>query len=242
MAQGPLTTERAVERRRQLLTAAQELFADRDYDDVSMDEIAEAAGVSHGLLFQYFGSKKGLYIAGIDNLLEEFRRRTEPDPSVPPPEQLRAGLRAYVDWVAEHPQGFRSLMGQGAAFAEVRETLERQRWWGIENRLSAGLGVDPSRPAVRVGLRAWQGYVQDATLAWLDNRDLSRDQLVELLAAAFVGIVQAIASVDPRRCRTRARGERPARRPGTPSAGSTYVVTTEAGQVVAPDVPVLARS
>lgn len=197
MAQGPLTTERAVERRRQLLAAAQELFADRDYDEVSMDEIAEAAGVSHGLLFQYFGSKKGLYVAGIDHLVEEFRRRTEPDPSLPPAEQLRAGLRAYVDWVAERPQGFRSLMGQGIAFREVREKLERQRWWGIENRLSKGLGVDPARPAVRVGLRAWQGYVQDATLAWLDHRDLSAEELVEMMAAAFTGIVGAIAAVDP---------------------------------------------
>src|SRR5262245_17234116 len=197
MAQGPLTTERATERRRQLLDVARELFADRDYDDVSMDDVAEAAGVSHGLVFQYFGSKKGLYVAGIDALLEEFRRRTEPDPSVPPQERLRAGVGAYVDWVAEHPTGFRSLMGQGAAFQEVREKLENQRWWGIENRLAAGLGVDAARPAVRVGLRAWQGYVQDATLAWLDNRDLSRDQLVEMLVLAFAGIVQAIAAVDP---------------------------------------------
>jgi len=196
MAQGPLTTERAVERRRQLLEAALELFGDNDYDDVSMDDIAEAAGVSHGLLFQYFGSKKGLYIAGIDTLLEEFRRRTEPDPSVPPPERLRAGLRAYVDYVAEHPRGFRSLMGQGAAFEEVREKLERQRWWGIENRLSKGLGVDPSRPAVRIGLRAWQGFVQDATLAWLDKQEMSRDELVEMLAEAFAGVAQAIGSVD----------------------------------------------
>ena len=196
MAQGPLTTERAVERRRQLLEAALELFGDNDYDDVSMDDIAEAAGVSHGLLFQYFGSKKGLYIAGIDTLLEEFRRRTEPDPSVPPPERLRAGLRAYVDYVAEHPRGFRSLMGQGAAFEEVREKLERQRRWGIENRLSKGLGVDPSRPAVRIGLRAWQGFVQDATLAWLDKQEMSRDELVEMLAEAFAGVAQAIASVD----------------------------------------------
>jgi AcrR family transcriptional regulator len=197
VAQGPLTTERAVERRRQLLEAALELFGDNDYDDVSMDEIAEAAGVSHGLLFQYFGSKKGLYVAGVDKLVEEFRRRTEPDPSLPPPERLRAGLRAYVDWVAEHPRGFRSLMTQGSGFREVRERMERQRWEGIGGRLSAGLGVDPTKPAVRIGLRAWQGYVESATLAWLDNRELSADQLVEMMVAAFLGIFGAITAVDP---------------------------------------------
>jgi len=162
-----------------------------------MDDIAEAAGVSHGLLFQYFGSKKGLYVAGVDKLVEEFRRRTEPDPSLPPPERLRAGLRAYVDWVAEHPTGFRSLMTQGTGFREVRERMERQRWEGIGGRLSAGLGVDPSRPAVRVGLRAWQGYVETATLAWLDNRELDRDELVQMLMTALVGIIGAISAIDP---------------------------------------------
>ena len=197
MAQRPLTTERAAERRRQLLEAAFELFADNDYDDVSMDDIAEAAGVSHGLLFQYFGSKKGLYVAGVDRLLEEFRRRTEPDPNLRGRERLRAGLRAYVDWVAEHPRGFRSLMNQASGFREVRERLERQRWEGIGGRLSKGLGVDPERPAVRVGLRAWQGYVESATLAWLDNRELDRDALVQMLLSAFVGVVGAIAAVDP---------------------------------------------
>jgi AcrR family transcriptional regulator len=197
VAQGPLTTERAVERRRQLLEAALELFGDNDYDDVSMDDIAEAAGVSHGLLFQYFGSKKGLYIAGVDKLVEEFRVRTEPDPSLPPPERLRSGLRAYVDWVAEHPAGFRSLMTQGTGFREVRDRMERQRWEGIGGRLSRGAGVDPNRPSVRVGLRAWQGYVESATLAWLDNQELSRDKLVEMMVSAFVGIVGAISVVDP---------------------------------------------
>jgi AcrR family transcriptional regulator len=197
MAQGPLTTERATERRRQLVATARELFADRDYDDVSMDEIAEAAGVSHGLLFQYFGSKKGLYVAGVESLIEEFRRRTEPDPELPPAERLRAGLAAYLDWVAAHPAGFRSLMSHGSGFREVRERLEQQRWDGIGGRLSAGLGVDPKRPAVRVGLRAWQGFAESATLAWLDNRELSRDELIQLLMTAFLGAVQAITTVDP---------------------------------------------
>jgi AcrR family transcriptional regulator len=197
VAQGPLTTERALERRQQLLGVALELFGDNDYDDVSMDDIAEAAGVSHGLLFQYFGSKKGLYVAGVEKLVEEFRVRTEPDPALPPAEQLRSGLRAYVDWVAEHPHGFRSLMTQGSGFREVRERMERQRWEGIGGRLSKGLGVDPTRPAVRVGLRAWQGYIETATLAWLDNQELSRDQLVDLMVIAFGGILGAITTVDP---------------------------------------------
>ena len=61
MGNGPatLTTERAAERRQQLLKAALEVFK-KDFDDVSVDEVADAAGVSHGLIFQYFGTKKDL--------------------------------------------------------------------------------------------------------------------------------------------------------------------------------------
>ena len=53
--------------------------------------MAEAAGVSHGLVFQYFGSKKGLYIACLQPLIEFFRERIEPDPDLPPTERLRSG-------------------------------------------------------------------------------------------------------------------------------------------------------
>src|SRR5262245_3656403 len=127
MASGPLTTERAGERREQLLAAALEVFGDRDYDEVSVDEVAEAAGVSHGLVFQYFGSKKGLYIASLEPLIKFFRARIEPDPDLPPVERLRAGLRNYADLIREHPVGFRNLMTRAAAFTEVRDGVERAR-------------------------------------------------------------------------------------------------------------------
>ena len=98
-----------------------------------MDEVAEAAGVSHGLVFQYFGSKKGLYVACLEPLIEGFRSRVEPDPELPPVERLRAGLRNFADAISEHPAGYRNLMTRAAGFSEVREALERARWWRVSN-------------------------------------------------------------------------------------------------------------
>src|SRR4026208_189716 len=97
MATRPLTTDRAGERRRQLVEAALEVFGDRDYDEGSLHAGAEAAGASHGLVFQYFGSKKGLYIACLQPLIEFFRERIEPDPDLAPIERLRSGLGNYAD-------------------------------------------------------------------------------------------------------------------------------------------------
>jgi AcrR family transcriptional regulator len=188
-----LTTERAGERRLELIAAALEVFGDRDYDEVSVDEVAEAAGVSHGLIFQYFGSKKGLYAACLQPLIETFRARIEPDPELPPEDRLREGLRNFADVISEHPVGYRNLMTRAAGFSEVREALEQARWWRV-TQLAEGMGLDPQRPAVRVGLRAWTSYVEAALLTWLEQGEPSRDALVEMLVRALRATAEGIAA------------------------------------------------
>jgi AcrR family transcriptional regulator len=191
----PLTTDRAGERRVQLLAAAREVFGDRDYDEVTVDEVAEAAGVSHGLIFQYFGSKKGLYIAGLEPLIEGFRARIAPDPDLPPVERLRSALRSYADLIREHPVGYRSLMTRAIGFTEVRDGLERARWQGVD-RLADGMGLDPTEPAVRVGLRSWISYVDTAMMTWLDQGAPDRDSLVEMLVRALGATAEGIAAAE----------------------------------------------
>jgi AcrR family transcriptional regulator len=171
------------------------VFGDRDYDEVSVDEVADAAGVSHGLIFQYFGSKKALYVACVTPLIEGFRARVEPDPELPPVERLRAGLRNYADLISEHPAGYRNLMTRGIGFSEVREALESARGWRVE-RLAEGMGIDPTQPAVRVGLRSWISYVDTAMLTWLDQREPDRDALVEMLVKALGTTAEGIAAAE----------------------------------------------
>jgi AcrR family transcriptional regulator len=158
-----------------------------------VDEVAEAAGVSHGLIFQYFGSKKALYVACVTPLIEGFRARVEPDPELPPVERLRAGLRNYADLISEHPVGYRNLMTRGIGFSEVRELLENARAWRAA-RLAEGMGLDANEPAVRVGLRSWISYVDTAMLTWLDQGAPERDALVEMLVRALGATAEGIAA------------------------------------------------
>ena len=157
--------------------------------------MAEAAGVSHGLIFQYFGSKKGLYIASLEPLIEFFRARIEPDPNLPPVERLRAGLRNYADLISEHPVGYRNLLTRAALFSEVREALERARSWRVE-RLAESLDLDPEKPAVRVGLCAWTSYVESAMLTWLEQGAPDRDAMVEMLVMALGATTEGIAAAN----------------------------------------------
>lgn len=193
MTPPPLTTERAAQRREQLLEAALEVFGDRDYDDVSVDEIAEAAGVSHGLVFQYFGTKKDLYVAAVEPLIERFRARIAPDPDLPPPERLRESIRAYAEAISEHPEGYRFLMTRGVGFREVREQLERARGSAV-GRIAPQMGLDPASPEVRIGIRAWIGYMDSAMLSWLESGGPDVEVLVEMVAAALRGTAEAIAA------------------------------------------------
>lgn len=185
LAQRPLTTDRAKERREQLLGIALELFLARDYDDVSVDDVAAAAGVSHGLVFQYFGSKKGLYLAALEPLLAGFRGRTRGAPEdLPPADRLRYAIGAYFDAATEHPGSYRSVMAGGAGFREVFERIEAARWGGIE-LIASGTGLDLGRSDVRAALRGWVGFLEGAILASLQRPDADRDYIIEAAMSVF---------------------------------------------------------
>jgi len=72
------------ERRAQLLRKGAQLFAEHGYGAMSMSKIARSAGISKALLYHYFPSKRAFFAATLVQAAEELRRRTEPDPTLPP--------------------------------------------------------------------------------------------------------------------------------------------------------------
>lgn len=179
---------------------ALELFSSRSYAAVSIDEIADAAGVSKGLLYHYFPGKRELFVAVVRVAGEQLVAATEPDPALPPDDRLRETLGAYLAWVAAHSVGFRTLMRGGlAADEQVLAVVEDYRST-VERRILANLDAltPPGRaegaaPAEAVTVRGWIGFVEAATLEWLDRgqhpprrelRDLFADVLGHALTSA----------------------------------------------------------
>ena len=68
----------AAQRRDQILGAANALFAERGYDEVSIEDIASAAGVTRGLVHHYFGGRKEVYLALVDRLGNVREERLRP--------------------------------------------------------------------------------------------------------------------------------------------------------------------
>ncbi|MCB9593669.1 MAG: TetR/AcrR family transcriptional regulator [Sandaracinaceae bacterium] len=184
-------------RRAQLLELGLRLFAERAYDEVSIDDIANAAGVSKGLLYHYFGGKRAFYVACVENAAEALFERTLADPSIPEPERARAGLEAYFDYAEEHETAYMALMRSGIGNdPEVAEVVERTRT-RIVQRALASMGMEEPRPVFRAATRTWIGAVEAACLEHLEHREVDRGGLVQMLLAALYGLLVVAKQLDP---------------------------------------------
>ncbi|HEX8744137.1 MAG TPA: TetR/AcrR family transcriptional regulator [Thermoleophilaceae bacterium] len=183
------------ERRRQLLEAAARAFTERAYDEVSMADLARAAGISKGLLYHYFPSKRDLFTATLAAAAAELAAVTEPDPGLPPVEQLTKSVGAYLAWIEENAPSYRRVL-ESTGSPDVGSLVEEVRGRTVE-RIVAGVSEGEPRPALRVSVRAWLSGMDAAILDWLDTSGVTRDQLRDLLVATFVGALGAARHVDP---------------------------------------------
>ncbi|MEY2470713.1 MAG: hypothetical protein QOK28_42 [Actinomycetota bacterium] len=105
----------AAERRQQLVETALALFAARGMHGTSMDDIAEAAGVTKPVLYQHFRSKRALFTELLDEVGQQLLTAiTEATAQAPTPrEQVETGLTAYFQFVADHHSSFVLLFGDG---------------------------------------------------------------------------------------------------------------------------------
>jgi AcrR family transcriptional regulator len=174
--------------REQLLDAGRRLFGERAFDEISIDDIAAAAGVSKGLLYHYFEGKRGLYVATLQAEAATLLAETEPDP-----DELDSGLDAYLDYVATHRPGWLALMRGGVGSdAEVSAIVEATRQ-AIVDRLVATVGHGP---VLRTALRGWVGMVEAAATEWVQRGDIERVQLRSLLADALHGAVASAGALE----------------------------------------------
>lgn len=184
------------ERRSQLLVLGRRLFNEQTYDSISIDDIAAAAGISKGLLYHYFPSKRVFYVETVRAAADEMIERTRPPEDMPEEAKLQYALDSYLDYVEQNSKAFLTLMRSGVGVdPEIGKLLEKTRRALVARILEDGLGLKKPPPLVRLGLRAWIGFVEGASLDWLDHRDVDRDALRTLLAKALASALEAAGAV-----------------------------------------------
>lgn len=194
-------------RRAQILLCARRLFTSRPYAAVPMEEVARAAGVRRGLVNHYFGSKRALFLAVVEDLLAGFDR------AFPASERPDAGTgRPADEVVAEHVDRWLGVVEADAdawfAFVsaegfgrdpDVERLVDRHREATVGRivRLLGAVGVTgpgagAGSPELRAVLRSYSGMADAVTREWLLRRSLDRAQARTLLTAALLSLVRDV--------------------------------------------------
>ena len=186
------------ERRRQLLDAGAALFADQAYEEISMRDIAKAAGVSKPLLYHYFRSKTELFKAAVAEHAAELEAAIAPSGEAGALEELARSLDNYLAWIEENARAWAKLMQSAAALPEARELIEAFRRRTMEMVLSRLTGTRKPRPMLRAAITGWLGYMDAVILDWTETNDIPREKLRDLLVATLAAALAVAQQIDPK--------------------------------------------
>ncbi|MFN8052616.1 MAG: helix-turn-helix domain-containing protein [Acidimicrobiales bacterium] len=180
------------QRHEEILAVAAEMFRDRDYHAVSLEAIAEGAGVTRGLLHHYFGSKRALY-------LEVVRRAVGiPDTASIVPRDATGDLH---DVIAACVDGWLTLIetagglwsGSAGTLGAVESDLDlvvQEARDHLVDRMVDELPFpdDLDRPLLRAALRCYAGLARVAGQEWLQSGTLTREQAAALLRTSLIAL------------------------------------------------------
>ncbi|ATL30452.1 Transcriptional regulator, TetR family [Streptomyces formicae] len=176
-----------------MLESALGLFAHRAPEEVNLDDVAEAAGVSRPLVYRYFpGGKQQLYEAALRSAADELEQCFAEPPQGPLTQRLSRALDRYLAFVDQHDTGFSALLQGGSVVETSRTTaiVDGVRRAAADHIL-VHLDVPEPGPRLRMTVRMWITSVEAASLIWLDEEkqpplDELRDTLVEQFMAVLV--------------------------------------------------------
>jgi AcrR family transcriptional regulator len=187
-------------RREQLLVTGTELLQHRPHTEVSIEEIAEAAGVSKGLLYHYFPTKNEFIVAALERGQRELAARLVPDESLPPIQRLDASLDAFLDYVEAHPAAFAAIFRGGSEDPEITKALDAGRNEQLAT-LMAAIGEwdeapvsTEATPELEAAVQGWLFFVEGTTLFWMERDGGDRTKLRVLLRTALGGALFAAAA------------------------------------------------
>jgi AcrR family transcriptional regulator len=183
------------QRREQILDAANALFAERGYDEVSVEDIASSAGVTRGLVHHYFGGRKEVYIA----LLERLGALREEQLPRPVGRSARARLgdtvSRWLDWTEQNRTIWLGTLGRGEDIADpdIRAVVTALVSRAVALVATHHADIAHDTPRLRYALECWTGLNRAATRRWLQG-ELTREATHELLASTLDHVLRTFGA------------------------------------------------
>ncbi|MEU6367578.1 helix-turn-helix domain-containing protein [Streptomyces sp. NPDC046931] len=191
-------TDRSLARRAELIAIGRKLFSDTSYDALSMDDIARHAHVAKGLIYYYFRSKRGYYLAIVEDSVAHLVTLAAGGLELPPVERVHRTIDSYLRYAENNQAAYRTIVSGGVGFdAQVHAIRDGVREAIVTTIADGAYGRREIAPLVRMGLLGWVCSVEGSVLDWIDRPELSRDTMRELLVKTLGGTLRAIEELEP---------------------------------------------
>lgn len=185
------------QRRAQLLRVGLQLVTSEPLESVTAPAVAEAAGVSKGLVFHYFPTQRELQAAiaraAADQLIGLFARA---DPDLSQPERFASALDAFIDFVEQQPASYLAIARVSGADELLNAVFEDFRD-AVVDLIALGFGRAAPTPRERLLLRGWVAMVEELILQWVATRAISRRELTEYLQASASELLSSAFGQEP---------------------------------------------
>jgi AcrR family transcriptional regulator len=183
------------ERREHLLHVGVELVGRHGTADISIEEIARAAGVSKGLLYHYFPTKTDFFVAVLARSQAEMEETVVRDPELTPLEQFERNLDGFLSFVDAHAEGYLAVVNARGREPRVQELVEERRRRRVDELVALaavleGVPRDAARtPLLVAAIEGWISFTEGVIVRWLRDRELDREEVHDLLREVFLQVL-----------------------------------------------------
>src|SRR5512133_1091379 len=191
------------QRREQILDAANALFAQRAYDEVSVEDIASAAGVTRGLVHHYFGGRTEVYVALLERLGAQREQQLRPPAGRSARARVADTVSRWLDWTEANRTIWLATIAHGEDIADpqVRRVVSDLVSRAVALLTAFHADIAEDSPRLRYALECWTALNRAATRRWL-HREATREATHELLASTLEHVLRTFGAPPVPRRRT----------------------------------------
>ena len=178
-----------------MLDAANDLFAEHGYEDVSVEDIARAAGVTRGLVHHYFGGRAEVYVALLERLGGFREEQLRPPVGRSARARVADSVSRWLDWTEANRLIYLGTIAPGEDLAdpEVRRVVADLRARAVALLAAFHADIAQDSPRLRYALECWTGLNRAATRRWLRG-DTTRQATQELLASTLEHVLRTFGA------------------------------------------------
>src|SRR6187549_1068090 len=188
------------ERGDQILDAANELFAERGYEDVLVEDIAKDVGVTRGLVHHYFGGRKDVYIALLERLGGVREEALRPPVGRSARARVADSVSRWLDWTEANRTIYLGTIAPGEDIGDpdVRRAVADLVHRAVVQLAAFHTDIADDSPRLRYALECWTGMNRAATRRWLRG-EATRETTHELLASTLEHVLRTFGSSPSKR-------------------------------------------